>query len=87
MANVSSVCLTPACLHASSQILWSMAPQWKTMDPCTQFDEMVCYGWKEQHDDDDGTLDTIQSRSYRILRNILEGTYPAATQVRSSLGI
>ena len=35
----SSVCLTPACLHASSEILWSLAPNWKNMDPCTEFDQ------------------------------------------------
>ncbi|KAK3335873.1 hypothetical protein B0T19DRAFT_436694 [Cercophora scortea] len=47
----ASLCTTPACLHASSNILWNMAPKWKQMDPCTEFKEMVCYGFKEQYEE------------------------------------
>lgn len=37
MAN-SSLCLTPACLQAASNILWQIAPDWDKLDPCTNFE-------------------------------------------------
>ncbi|KAL2256561.1 hypothetical protein VTK26DRAFT_1486 [Humicola hyalothermophila] len=68
------VCNTPACLHAASQVLKYLAPNWAEMDPCTEFDKMVCYGFREHNAEDKGTMDTIQDRNDRILKRILESS-------------
>src|SRR5689334_6688203 len=46
----ADLCLTPACVHASSEILYSLSPDYENIDPCTDFEELVCGGWKEHHD-------------------------------------
>jgi hypothetical protein len=33
------VCTTPSCIHAASFVLKNLAPDWKKMDPCTDFDK------------------------------------------------
>lgn len=35
----AEVCTTPACIQAASHILENLAPNWKDMDPCTDFDK------------------------------------------------
>jgi endothelin-converting enzyme len=35
----ASTCLTPACIHAASEMLWNLAPNYTDIDPCTHFDE------------------------------------------------
>jgi len=44
------VCTSPACVHAASEILYSLSSNRKNIDPCTRFDEFVCGGWMERHD-------------------------------------
>ncbi|KAK0107823.1 hypothetical protein ONS96_003612 [Cadophora gregata f. sp. sojae] len=77
----SSVCLTPACVHASSEILYNLSPEYKTIDPCDNFEELVCGGWDEHHDlrpdQGDAFTGTIMSEnSQMLLRHILEAPYP-----------
>ncbi|KAF2275386.1 zincin [Westerdykella ornata] len=74
-------CLTPSCIHASSEILYNLSPNYKELDPCTDFEELVCGGWKERHDlrpdQGDAFTGTIMSEnSQRLLRHILEAPYP-----------
>jgi len=41
----TGLCLTPACIHAASEYLYNLAPNYKQIDPCTNFEEMVCDGY------------------------------------------
>ncbi|KAK3372274.1 hypothetical protein B0H63DRAFT_291212 [Podospora didyma] len=79
------VCLTPACIHASSEILYNLAPNFKDLDPCTDFEELVCGGWRERHDlrpdQGDAFTGTIMSEnSQLLLRHILEAPYPKSSE-------
>ena len=47
-----ALCLTPACVHASDTLLRSLSPNYKSLDPCTNFEECksvsmfrVCFGF------------------------------------------
>lgn len=81
----SDVCLTPACIHASSEILYNLSPNFKELDPCTDFEELVCGGWRERHDlrpdQGDAFTGTIMSEnSQLLLRHILEAPYPKSSK-------
>jgi Peptidase family M13 len=72
-----STCQSAACVHAASEILYSLDPNHAQLDACTQFDKMVCGGWEQRHDlrPDQGDIftGTIMSESSKtILRHILE---------------
>jgi endothelin-converting enzyme len=72
-----SVCDTPACIHASSEILYSLDPNYKDIDPCTNFEQYVCGGWRDRHDmrPDQGSIftGTIMAEDAQTqLRHILE---------------
>ncbi|KAK0648606.1 hypothetical protein B0T16DRAFT_444608 [Cercophora newfieldiana] len=78
-------CLTPACVHASSEILYNLSPNYKELDPCTDFEELVCGGWRERHDlrpdQGDAFTGTIMSEnSQLLLRHILEAPYPKSSK-------
>lgn len=80
------MCLTPACVHASSEILYNLSPDYKTIDPCDNFEEMVCGGWDERHDlrpdQGDAFTGTIMvEHSQMLLRHILEAPYPEESKV------
>ncbi|EKD14071.1 peptidase family M13 [Drepanopeziza brunnea f. sp. 'multigermtubi' MB_m1] len=77
----SSVCVTPACIHASSEILYNLSPDYKDIDPCDNFEDLVCGGWGDRHDlrPDQGDAFTgtiMQENSQMLLRHILEAPYP-----------
>jgi endothelin-converting enzyme len=40
-APASALCLTPACIHAADKILTGLAPNYKDLDPCTDFDQSM----------------------------------------------
>jgi hypothetical protein len=46
----ANICLTPACVHASSELLYNLSPDYQNLDPCTDFEELVCGGWRDRHD-------------------------------------
>jgi endothelin-converting enzyme len=78
----SEVCLTPACVHAASEILYTLSPNYKELDPCTDIEELVCGGWKERHDlrEDQAsafTFTLIAENNQMILKHILDAPYPA----------
>ena len=86
------MCLTPACVHASSEILYNLSPDYKNIDPCTNFEELVCGGWDERHDlrpdQGDAFTGTIMSEnSQMLLRHILEAPYPDESKVGSTESI
>lgn len=75
------MCSTPACVHAASEILYNLSPEYKTIDPCNDFEELVCGGWGDRHDlrpdQGDAFTGTIMSEnSQTLLRHILEAPYP-----------
>lgn len=81
----SNICTTPACVHASSEILYNLSPNYKDIDPCTDFEEMVCGGWRERHDlrpdQGDAFTGTIMAEnSQLLLRHILEAPYPKSSR-------
>ncbi|KAI9043716.1 M13 family metallopeptidase [Aspergillus affinis] len=73
----ASVCETPECVHAASEILYNLDPNRAKIDPCTDFDQYVCGGWRERHDmrPDQGSIfaGTYMSEAAQSqLRHILE---------------
>ena len=75
--ETATICVTPGCVLAASEIIQNMSPRYHEIDPCTRFDEFVCEGWEEKHDlraDQDssftGTL--MEENSQIILRHVLE---------------
>ena len=56
------------------------------MDPCDDFEELVCGGWDERHDlrPDQGDAFTgtiMDENSQMLLRHILEAPYPEDSEV------
>ena len=84
--NEAELCLTPACVHAASELLYNLSPKYKELDPCDNFEELVCGGWRDKHDlrpdQGDAFTGTIMSeQSQLLLRHILEAPYPKNSQV------
>lgn len=80
-ARKSNICLTPECVHAASEFLYNLSPDYKNIDPCTDFEEMVCGGWRDRHDlrEDQGDAFTgtiMSDNSQLLLKHILEAPYP-----------
>lgn len=80
------ICMTPECVHAASELLYNLSPEYKKIDPCTDFEELVCGGWRERHDlradQGDAFTGTIMSEtSQTLLRHILEASYPGTSTV------
>lgn len=90
-AQKPNVCLTPACVHASSEILYNLSPDYKDLDACTDFEELVCSGWNARHDmrpdqASTGTMTTMSENGQMLLRHMLESPYPDGSEVRTILG-
>ncbi|KAI0853671.1 endothelin-converting enzyme 1 [Daldinia vernicosa] len=83
--NSSSLCLSPACIHAASEILYNLSPDYKTIDPCTNFDTLVCDGFINRHDipQDKSSYSTgtiMSENGQTTLRHILESPYPTTSK-------
>jgi endothelin-converting enzyme len=68
-------------VHAASEILYNLSPDYKDLDPCEDFEELVCSGWRDRHDlrpdQGDAFTGTIMAESSQLLlRHILEGPSP-----------
>ncbi|KAJ5499849.1 Peptidase M13 neprilysin [Penicillium expansum] len=75
------LCQSQECIHAASEILYNLDPNYENIDPCTDFDQYVCGGWREHHDmrPDQGSIfaGTIMGENAQTkLRHILERTEP-----------
>jgi endothelin-converting enzyme len=73
----SEICMLPSCVHAASEILNNLDPNYEDIDPCTDFDKFICGGWEEQRDlrPDQGDIFTgtlMMENSQMVLRHILE---------------
>lgn len=42
--NRAELCLSPECVHAASEILYNLSPNYKELDACDNFEELVCGG-------------------------------------------
>ncbi|KAJ5924650.1 hypothetical protein N7466_008837 [Penicillium verhagenii] len=72
-----AICKTPECIHAASEILYNLDSNYEKIDPCTDFDQYVCGGWRERHDmrSDQGSVfaGTMMAEAAQTrLRHILE---------------
>ncbi|KAI1447479.1 endothelin-converting enzyme 1 [Annulohypoxylon stygium] len=81
----SSLCLTPACIHAASEILYNLSPDYQTIDACTHFDNLVCDGFGDRHDipQDRSSYSTgtiMSENGQTTLRHILESPYPSKSE-------
>ncbi|KKK12809.1 hypothetical protein AOCH_007217 [Aspergillus ochraceoroseus] len=77
-----SICQTPECINAASEILRNMDPDYEHIDPCTNFDQYACGGWRNQHDmrPDQGSIfagTLMQEASETRLRHLLESPEPS----------
>ncbi len=75
-----TICLTPACVVAASEILQNMSPRYHKIDPCTSFDKYVCEGWEGKHDlradqESSFTGTIMQENSQQVLRHVLESPH------------
>ncbi|KAL4870981.1 hypothetical protein BDV12DRAFT_165040 [Aspergillus spectabilis] len=78
-----TICQTPECINAASEILRNLDPNHGDIDPCTDFDQYVCGGWREQHDmrPDQGAIFSgtyMQEASQSWLRHLLEAAEPSS---------
>ncbi|KAK0710327.1 hypothetical protein B0T26DRAFT_861663 [Lasiosphaeria miniovina] len=76
-----ALCLTPACLRLASDFASNLSPNHAQLDACTDFEEIVCGGWKQSHDlrPDQGQVSrfsVVSDAGDDTLRAILEGPYP-----------
>ncbi|KAI1179629.1 peptidase family M13 [Nemania sp. FL0916] len=76
-----SICTSPTCIHAASEILYNLSPDYKTLDPCTQFDTLVCDGFNARYDipsdrSSYSTASIMSDNGRTTLRHILESPYP-----------
>ncbi|KAI0556144.1 peptidase family M13 [Xylaria curta] len=76
-----SICTTPTCIHAASEILYNLSPNYKELDPCTQFDALVCDGFHNRYDIPEdrssySTASIMSDNGRTTLRHILESPYP-----------
>ncbi|CAL5870352.1 uncharacterized protein PFLUO_LOCUS4588 [Penicillium psychrofluorescens] len=79
--RAAELCQSPECIHAASEILYNLDPNYDQIDPCTDFDQYVCGGWRERHDmrPDQGSIfsGTIMAENAQTrLRHILERSEP-----------
>ncbi|KAH8887992.1 zincin [Thozetella sp. PMI_491] len=58
--STTGLCLDNVCLTAAARILGNLAPNYGNYDPCTQFEEMVCYGFRENNANDTEALSFIE---------------------------
>lgn len=83
------LCLEPECIHAASEILYNLDSNYKNLDPCVDFDQYVCKGWRDRHDmrPDQGQIFTgtlMAENAQMRLRHILEAATAPGAQILTS---
>lgn len=79
-SDTATICVTPGCVLAASEIIQNMSPNYHRIDPCVNFDEFVCEGWREKNDlrADQSSAFTgtvMAENSQMALRHILEASF------------
>ncbi|KAI1846488.1 hypothetical protein JX266_007385 [Neoarthrinium moseri] len=62
-----------------------LSPDYQSIDPCTNFDQLVCQGWQARHDipedrSSSSTLSLMAEEGQTTIRHILEGSYPGQSK-------
>jgi endothelin-converting enzyme len=79
-ADTPSLCTTQACTEYAKSVVSNISPKYTAVDPCQNFEEYVCGGFKQTHDYRP-EQSSVSSRSAMmdvtrtILQSILEGSY------------
>jgi len=76
-----TLCTTPMCLQLAGDFVKNLSPNYKKIDPCANFEEMVCGGWRLRHEIPATqtaieTIRVMEEESAGVLRAIVEGPYP-----------
>lgn len=84
---MAALCLTPACIIAASNIIQNLAPNYQSIDPCDDFDQYVCGGFPTRFPDKKnlGVLEIAIARNHDLVHLLLDGDYPASSEVRCNL--
>ncbi|KAF2806111.1 endothelin-converting enzyme [Mytilinidion resinicola] len=74
-------CLSASCVHAASEILYNLHPDYKSLDPCEDTYEYICGGWGDRHDlrpdqGDASSLSVLSEEGQLLSRHILDSPYP-----------
>lgn len=77
-----TICQTTECVNAASNILNSLDPKYAEIDPCSDFDQYVCGGWRNNHDmrPDQGAIfsgNFMRENAQARLRYLIETSGPS----------
>ncbi|KAK0628775.1 hypothetical protein B0T17DRAFT_614650 [Bombardia bombarda] len=81
MKLTKALCLTPQCIQLASDYLNNLAPDYKQLDPCIDFDHYACEGWRMRYEipPDRMHINAFQlanEADRQRLKTIIEGPYP-----------
>ncbi|OJJ87414.1 M13 family metallopeptidase [Aspergillus glaucus CBS 516.65] len=84
-------CESPECVHAASEILYNLDPNFANIDPCDDFDQYVCGGWRARHDmrPDQGSIfagTSMAENAQTRLRHILEAPDAPPSEDKENFG-
>ncbi|ODM22075.1 hypothetical protein SI65_02921 [Aspergillus cristatus] len=89
--DAPTLCESPECVHAASEILYNLDPNVANVDPCTDFDQYVCGGWRARHDmrPDQGSIfagTAMAENAQTRLRHILEAPDAPSSEDKENFG-
>ncbi|KAL1887445.1 hypothetical protein Cpir12675_006540 [Ceratocystis pirilliformis] len=84
----SEYCTTPACLRIAEEFRSNLAPSYADIDPCNNFEELACGGWRLKHDFQTdhskvNTISLIENRMVEVTRQVVEGPLPSSIDPNS----
>jgi endothelin-converting enzyme len=87
--NAANVCTTAKCQDLAKYLKESIAPNYETLDPCTNFDKYSCDGWiathKYREEQTAVSVTTVMTdENNNLLHAILEGKYAENTTLTGS---
>ncbi|EYE94245.1 M13 family metallopeptidase [Aspergillus ruber CBS 135680] len=89
--DAPALCKSPECVHAASEILYNLDPNFANVDPCSDFDQYVCGGWRARHDmrPDQGSIfagTSMAENAQTRLRHILEAPDALSSEDKENFG-
>ncbi|KAM7213891.1 hypothetical protein V8F06_010710 [Rhypophila decipiens] len=78
----NGVCSKPACVHTASSMMQNMAHNWEQLNPCTDFYEMACGGFRERMGADWARmgLHVVDKHVNNVIREVIEAPYKEAVE-------